>query len=356
MTSRSIFFAIAFCLATSTLMFGQAPAPQTAIPPCLPAPQPAPQPAPAPAQQAQAPQGPRDVTVMAIPGAVAAGAKWTKVWQTGGNNADGIIADKDGGLLVAQEDNSAVVKIDANDKASVFLPNTRRGGSLAMDRQGRLYVVLREAQPASSDPSIKAGIGLLLPDRKILADTFTDGTKLTGRPNDLAADSKGGVYFTQGCVYYAKSDGKITAVADNLRTNGIVLSPDEKTLYVTNGPAVAAFEVQANGTLTNRREFGKLEAGGNGDGSAVDADGRLYVTSAPGVQVFDKSGKYLGVIPTPRPVISVAFAGSDKKTLYVVGAGAEDASGQPIREGVQQTGRTIYKLLMIAQGYKGRAK
>jgi len=293
---------------------------------------------------------------MPISGVVAAGSKWTKAWQTGGNNADGIIADKDGGLLIAQEDNSAVVKLDTKDRASVFLSNTRRGGSLSMDRQGRLYVVLREPQPATSDPSIKAGIGLLLPERKVLADTFTEGTKLTGRPNDLAADSKGGVYFTQGCVYYAKSDGKITAVADNLRTNGIVLSPDEKTLYVTNGPAVAAFDVQANGMLANRREFAKLEAGGNGDGSAVDADGRLYVTSAPGVQIFDKTGKYLGVIPTPRPVISVGFAGSDKKMLYVVGAGAEDRSGQPIREGVQQTGRTIYKLPLIAQGYKARAK
>ena len=293
---------------------------------------------------------------MQIAGVVAAGSKWTKVWQTGGNNADGIIAYKDGSLLIAQEDNSAVVKLDTKDQATVFLSNTRRGGSLSMDRQGRLYMVLREPQPATSDPSIKAGIGLLLPERKVFADTFTEGTKLTGRPNDLAADSKGGVYFTQGCVYYARPDGKITAVADNLRTNGIVLSPDEKTLYVTNGPAVAAFDVQANGMLTNRREFAKLEAGGNGDGSAVDADGRLYVTSAPGVQVFDKTGKYLGVIPTPRPVISVGFAGPDKKMLYVVGAGAEDASGQPIREGVQQTGRTIYKLPLIAQGYKARAK
>ena len=102
-----------------------------------------------------------------------------------------------------------------------------------MDRQGRIYLVHREPQPASSDPSIKAAIGLLAPERKILADTFPDGTKLSGRPNDIAADSKGGVYFTQGCVYYAKPDGKITAVGDNLRTNGIVLSPDDKTLYVT---------------------------------------------------------------------------------------------------------------------------
>jgi gluconolactonase len=327
MRSTRIFFSIAVWLLASTVAFAQAPPPQGAIPPCQPAPQPPAQP-PTPAQ----PQPPRDAVVMQIPGVVAAAAKWTKVWQTGGNNADGIIADKDGSLLIAQEDNSAVVKLDPNDKASVFLSNTRRGGSLSMDRKS------------------------LLPDRRVFADTLTEGTKLIGRPNDLTADSKGGVYFTQGCVYYARPDGKISAAADNLRTNGIVLSPDEKTLYVTNGPEVAAFDVQSNGTLTNRRAFAKLEAGGNGDGSTIDADGRLYVTSAPGVQVFDKTGKYQGVIPTPRPVISVAFAGRDKKTLYVVGAGAEDTGGQPIREGVQQTGRTIYKLPMTAQGYKDRAK
>jgi sugar lactone lactonase YvrE len=72
--------------------------------------------------------------------------------------------------------------------------------------------------------------------------------------------------------------------------------------------------------------------------------------------VFDKTGKYLGVIPTPRGVISVAFGGSGKKTLFVIGSGAEDANGQPIREGPQQTAATIYKLPMIAEGVKGRAK
>ena len=95
---------------------------------------------------------------------------------------------------------------------------------------------------------------------------------------------------------------------------------------------------------------------GNGDGLAVDSGGRLYVTSNPGVQVFDKAGKFLGLIPTPRGVISVGFGGRDKKTLYVVGSGAEDATGQPIREGPQQTAATVYKLPMLAQGVQGRAK
>jgi len=96
--------------------------------------------------------------------------------------------------------------------------------------------------------------------------------------------------------------------------------------------------------------------GSTGDGTAVDSVGRLYVSSNPGVQVFDKAGKYLGVIPTPRDVISTAFAGPGKKTLYIVGSGADDDKGQPIRQGPQQTAATIYKLPVIAQGLKDRAK
>jgi gluconolactonase len=124
---------------------------------------------------------------------------------------------------------------------------------------------------------------------------------------------------------------------------------------VTNGGGIVAFDVKGPGMLANRRDFATLN-GGNGDGSMVDSAGRLYVTTNPGVQVFDKTGKSLGLIPTPRGVISVAFAGADKKTLYVIGSGAEDANGQPIREGPQQTAATIYKLPMIAQGLKDRAK
>src|SRR5262249_8362328 len=196
--------------------------------------------------------------------------------------------------------------------------------------------------------------------RKVVAEKWVDGTTLTVRPNDLAADGQGGAYFTSGCVYYAGADGKVKVVAEDIRTNGIVFSPDDKILYVRNGGGetagmIVAFDVKSPGVLANRRDFATLQIG-NGDGSAVDSEGRLYVTSNPGVQIFDKTGKYLGLIPTPRGVISVAFAGPDRKTLYVVGSGAEDANGQPIRQGPQLTAATIYKLPMIAQGVKGRAK
>lgn len=300
----------------------------------------------------------RNATVSAIPGVVAQGATWTKIWQEGGNSADGILATTDGSVLVAQEDYDAVLRIDATGKASVFVANAKGVGSISMDRQGNLYGALRTERPGSTKPdkeSIVNAIVMLAPERKIISEKWVDGMPLTVRPNDLAADSRGGAYVTTGCLYYAAPRG-VTVVADDIRTNGIVFSLDYKTLYVTNGGEIVAFDVEMPGKLANRRTFSKLPAGSNGDGMAIDSRGRIYVSSNPGVQVFDKTGKYLGLIPTPRGIISVVFAGADKKTLFVVGSGADDANGQPIREGPQRTAATVYKLPMIAQGPKGRAK
>jgi gluconolactonase len=189
-----------------------------------------------------------------------------------------------------------------------------------------------------------------------LADSFAG--KGLGRVNDLVADKKGGVYFTSGGAFYVNPSGQVSSVGENLRTNGIMLSRDEKTLYITNGPVIAAFDVQPDGSVKNQREFGKLEAGGNGDGMAIDAAGRLYVSTNPGVQVLSPEGKYLGLIPTPRNSISSAFSGPGKKTLYVACLGALGPDGQEVKTpaGVRNTAMTIYKIPMLAQGFKGRAK
>jgi len=100
---------------------------------------------------------------------------------------------------------------------------------------------------------------------KTLADSF-EGKPL-GRLNDLVADRKGGVYFTVGGAYYANAGGRVTSLGDNIRANGIILSRDEKIVYVTNGNVILAFDVQADGSVSNRRDFAMLEAGGNGDGN-----------------------------------------------------------------------------------------
>ena len=373
MRLKSLFVILSGLLASACLLgqvlaqaapAGQAQGAAVQTPSCMPSPQARGARVPEAAGQAQQGRGPaaqqaaRNLTITAIPGVVAAGGKWTKVWQAAGNSADGILPDKDGSVLVAQEDYDTVLKIDADGKSSVSVANAKGIGSLSMDRQGRLYGAHRTERPGSTKPdqeSIVNSITMLAPERKTITDKWADGTPLTVRPNDLAADGTGGAYFTLGCLYYAGPAG-VTVVADNLRTNGIAFSPDDKTLYVTNGGALVAFDVEGPGMLTNRRDFATLLPDSMGDGTAVDSEGRLYVSSNAGVQVFDKTGKSLGVIPTPRGVISVAFAGPDKKTLYIVGSGADDENGQPIRQGPQQTAATIYKLPVIAQGLKDRAK
>jgi gluconolactonase len=246
----------------------------------------------------------------------------------------------------------------------VSTPYAGVGGlsSLSGDGQGRLYGVTRTERPGSTKPhkdSIVNSIVELAPDKRVVTDRWAAGGPLTVRPNDLAADGQGGAYFTSTCVYYAGPGGAAVA-ADNIRPNGIALSADNRRLFVTNGASVVVYDVTGPGKLENRRDFAQLPATDSGDGVALDSEGRLYVTTVasptPGVHVFDKAGAHLGLIPTPRPVISLAFAGPGKRTLYVVGSGADDEAGKMIRVGPQQTAATIYKLDVLSSGLPGRAK
>jgi gluconolactonase len=127
---------------------------------------------------------------------------------------------------------------------------------------------------------------------------------------------------------------------------------------VTNGMTIVAFDVQSDGSVRNQRDFAKLEAGGSGDGMAIDNAGRIYVTSAPGIQVLGPEGKYLGLIPTPRAAISAAFSGRGKKTLYVVGSGALGPDGEEFQtpDGVRNNAKSIYQIEMLAAGFEGRVK
>src|SRR5690349_2108406 len=247
--------------------------------------------APVAAQRGGQPQGARDVTVTAIPGVVAANSRWMLAWQ-GTDNADGIVGTDDGGLLFAQEQPSRISKLDANDKVSVVIQDTHGTGAIAIDAKGRVLAVQRTCTDPGGQPAQctePTRVGVLSPERQVLADSF-EGKSL-GRLNDLVADKKGGVYLTSGGAFYVNARGTVSSLGENIRSNGIMLSPDEKVLYVTNGATILAFDVNADGSTTNRRDFARLEAGGNGDGMAIDADGRLYVTSAPGVQVFTNTGK-----------------------------------------------------------------
>jgi len=314
----------------------------------------------------------REYMVSGIPGVITAGVTWKTVWTGRGNNADGPVGTSDGGMLFAQNSDSKIMKIDKDGKVSFPYENLNTAGSVSINKKGVVFVLER---------GLPQDILQVAPKRQIHANTFM-GEPLDcagGLVNDMTTDSKGGMYFTKSGVYYADAKGVITRYG-TVGGNGIILSPDEKTLYVTGrltgvatvpadqppsaapAPAQApagaapaagaggrggagaatglvAFDVQPDGSLKNERQFSTCVCG---DGSAIDAEGRIYSTGGQGVQVLDKNGKYLGEISSPLNLITVAFSGKDKKTLYGV------ANTQQWDE--------IFTIPMIAQGFKGRPK
>lgn len=181
-----------------------------------------------------------------------------------------------------------------------------------------------------------------------------DGKPLDG-PNDLVMDAKGGIYITDPQftpeaqksqpgkqVYYLAPDGAAKIVigpGEYAMPNGVELSPDGKTLYVDNTwlkPGenfVWAYDVADDGSLSNKRQFAKLDltpavlgaakpddrVDSGADGAAVDTDGRYYVATRTGVQIFMPDGTPAGTIFVPQYPVSITFGGINNDVLYMVG-------------------------------------
>jgi gluconolactonase len=308
-----------------------------------------------------APSAPeRAVEITAIPGVIAATAKWELIWRDT-KTADGIVSTPDGGVIFAQEQSDTLRKLDSKNRESVYVTDTHGTGAVSVDSQGRLFAVERTCtdpgkhMPDCAEPT---KVAMLKPSKKVLAEKQDDGKPL-GRVNDIVADGKGGAYFTSTGLYHVSASGKVRTVADqDIRTNGVILSADGKTLFTTNGGSVVAFDVKADGSTANRRDFGTLDGDTGGDGMAIDNAGRLYVTASKGVHVLGKDGKHIGLIPTPRVPISLTFSGPNKKTLYVASMGANGTDGKPwnVAQGVRNTAMTMYRIPVLTQGFAGRPK
>jgi gluconolactonase len=331
-------FVVAFVLGYAVTAFGQ----QGAVP------------LPPPATDTIAPD---------IPGVVKEGTN-VQVIVDGLKQTDGPAAMADGTLLYWDFMERRIGKVDPDGKPSTFLTDTDGSSAIGFDSKGRLIAIL------NGTPN---KIGVLWPtnSKTILADSF-DGKPFEA-VNDLVVDKKDGVYFTlsnSGTVLYALPGAKVIKVyADPVeRVNGVTLSQDEKTLYVATqsraakttlsiadlpkegGEYILAFDVQLDGTLKNRCNFAKYEIVtqrpnglpdlrfGGGDGLAIDSQDRVYAATAAGIQVFNPQGAHLGTIPVSRNPNNLAFAGPDKKMLYIVARGA------------------VYRVPMLTEGYKGRAK
>ncbi len=183
-------------------------------------------------------------------------------------------------------------------------------------------------------------------DGKILETISKDSAgRPFDSPNDLAADAKGGVYFTGsgsrtvlGKVYYRSADGTVREVASNIHyANGLVVSPDGKLLYLAESEAhrLLAFTIAADGSLTNQREFLKLSdvlAGGTNridtpDGVRIDRHGRLFVGlyDGGGFAVIGPDGKLIAQVDVPGPHHANLAISPDGKFVY--GTTAYDEPG-----------------------------
>lgn len=279
-----------------------------------------------------------------IPGVVAGGTT-VQFIKEGFQGAEGPVGLPDGSVIFTATGGKQIMRIDQKDQVTTYLNFASSG--LGFDPKGRLIATSREEG--------KDGVVVLSAKgvEAVLADRTTDpGLSFV---NDLVVDRKGGVYYTDpnnARVTYITPGGKIVRVAEGItRTNGLILSPDDRVLYVNDsrGEFMVAYDVQADGTLRNRRNFvkydqtqpekeGPYKLRSGADGMTVDSEGRVYNTEFGGVFVYSPKGEVLGKIPVSRRPQNVAFAGPDKKTLYIVGSGA------------------AWKVRLIAQGLRDRAK
>ena len=272
-----------------------------------------------------------------IPGVVKGGTKvqLLKIWDRkhGGEGPVGMPKSDD--VLFTLDDPFRIGRINLNTgEISTYIENgTARVLAVIYDLKGRL--IGTQQGPA--------GLALLSTSpRSMLADKFEG--KPIASANDLVADSKNGVYFTgagpETILYLTPQGQVIRATAEAARPNGIQLSADGKVVYTGTLPAdvITAYDVQPDGRLTNPHPFAQVAEKGQPsgvDGIATDGAGRLYTSANAGVQVISPQGKILGTIPFPLKPRNLAFAGKDRKTLFVVARGG------------------AFKVQMLAEGPRG---
>jgi len=192
--------------------------------------------------------------------------------------------------------------------------------------------------------------------KKILVNKYNN--KVFNNPNDLCVDPKGGIYFSdptwgvqpqdKQAVYYIKPSGECIRISgDFQKPNGVCLSPDKTLLYVddSNDKNVSVFDVQPDGTAINKRIFCVLKVNSGtvsgADGMKIDTEGTLYIASAVGVQVFNKSGTAIKIISLPETPTNVAFGGKDWKTIFITaGTGLysmqADVAGIPVYTSISE--------------------
>ncbi|MCB1126446.1 MAG: SMP-30/gluconolactonase/LRE family protein [Verrucomicrobiae bacterium] len=239
---------------------------------------------------------------------------------------EGPAADVAGNVYFTDQPNDRILVWTVEDRLETFMQPCGRSNGMFFDRDGNLLTCADERNelwliPLSKQP-------------RVLVKEF-DG-KFLNAPNDLWVRPDNGLYFTDPLyprtwwkhrdaesqqagqhVYYLTPDREqLKPVATDLeQPNGIIGTPDGKTLYVADIRAgkTYAYDIQPDGSLVGKRLFCEMGS----DGMTLDQEGNVYLTGR-GVTVFDQTGAKIQQIDGPKGwTANVCFGGKDHDTLYI---------------------------------------
>jgi gluconolactonase len=255
-------------------------------------------------------------------GVTAPGAKVQKL-ADGFTFTEGACCDAAGNVFFTDQASDQILKWSLEGKLSTFLKPAGRANGMCFDAQGNLWACADE----------KNELWSIAPDGKVTVVVKDFEGKLLNGPNDVWVRPDGGLYITDPMyartwwkrdakeqlphnVYYLAPDRKqLVRVIDDMRQpNGIIGTPDGKTLYVADagGRKTFAYDIQPDGSLTGKRLLCEMGS----DGMTMDTDGNLYFTGQ-GITVVDKTGKVIEKIEVPERTANVCFGGKDHTTLFI---------------------------------------
>jgi len=261
---------------------------------------------------------------------LAPGAKLEKL-ADGFIFTEGPAADAEGNIYFTDQPNDRIMIWSKDGKLSTFMQPCGRSNGLCFDPQGNLIACADEHNELWS-------IDVKTKQHTVLVKDYKG--KLLNAPNDVWVRPDGGIYFSDPLypreywtrskkteqdaegVYFLTPDHKTLTrvIADFKRPNGIIGTPDGKTLYVSDIDAKKtwSFAIQPDGSLTDKKPFCNMGS----DGMTIDDAGNVYLTNR-GVTAFDRQGKQVFHVDVPQSWTgNVCFAGKGSHTLFITASKA----------------------------------
>ena len=243
------------------------------------------------------------------------GENWEQVGGTYGFT-EGPAADAHGNIYFSDIRNNKIYKADVDGKITEFVHDTGGGNGLMFGPDGKLYCCqMDRKRVVSYDPHGK---------EEVIADDIE-------QVNDIAIDHQGRIYVSEPprhqIVFIDQKHEKHVVARDPVIAfpNGVRFTPDQSQLIVadTRGVRLWMFQVVGSGELANREAYFDAQvvpgtSDDGADGMTLDKEGRLYVCTRIGIQIFDQAGRVIGIIDKPQNqwLANAAFGGPNMEYLY----------------------------------------